>query len=173
MNSLVEIRIPDVGDFKDIPVIELLVKPGDTVEKETSLITLETDKAAMEIPSPQAGVVNKIHVKIGDKVSQGSLILTLEAEARPAEDEARAVRSVGATGATVPAESAEPVKRSVSAAPESDSAQEPEVAVTAAPSPHLFPLSRAISTRRWWCWVLVQVATRPHFVLPTWAKKWY
>ncbi len=73
MNNLVEIRIPDVGDFKDIPVIELLVKPGDTVEKETSLITLETDKATMEIPSPQAGVVKEINVKIGDKVSEGSL----------------------------------------------------------------------------------------------------
>jgi len=131
MNNLVEIRIPDVGDFKDIPVIELLVKPGDMVEKETSLITLETDKATMEIPSPQAGVVNKIHVKIGDKVSQGSLILTLEAEAPPVEDAAQATRSAGAT---VAAESAEPVKRSVSAAPESDSVQEPGGSATATSS---------------------------------------
>jgi len=78
MTQLIEIKIPDVGDFKDIPVIELLVQPGDTVDKETPLITLETDKATMEIPSPDAGVVKEIKVKIGDKVSEGSLILTLE-----------------------------------------------------------------------------------------------
>ncbi|MEP7073090.1 MAG: biotin/lipoyl-containing protein, partial [Nitrosospira sp.] len=71
MNNLTEIRIPDIGDFNDVPVIELLVKLGDTVEKETSLITLETDKATMEIPAPQAGVVKEIKVKIGDKVSEG------------------------------------------------------------------------------------------------------
>jgi dihydrolipoamide dehydrogenase len=79
MNNLLEIRIPAIGDFEDIPVIELLVKPGDTVEKETSLITLETDKATMEIPAPQAGVVKEIKVRVGDKVSEGSLILMLEA----------------------------------------------------------------------------------------------
>ncbi len=78
MAQLTEIRLPDIGDFNDVPVIELLVKPGDTVEKETSLITLETDKATMEVPSPQAGVVKDINVKIGDKISEGSLILTLE-----------------------------------------------------------------------------------------------
>ncbi|MDO8436556.1 MAG: dihydrolipoyl dehydrogenase [Nitrosomonadaceae bacterium] len=79
MTQLIEIKVPDVGDFKDIPVIELLVKPGDTVEKETSLITLETDKATVEIPAPQAGVVKEIKVKVGDKVSEGSLILLLQA----------------------------------------------------------------------------------------------
>ena len=78
MSNLLEIRVPDVGDFKDIPVIELLVKPGDTVEKETPLITLETDKATMEIPAPQAGVVKEIKVKAGDRISEGSLILILE-----------------------------------------------------------------------------------------------
>jgi len=78
MTQLIEIKIPDVGDFKDIPVIDLLVQSGDTVDKETPLITLETDKATMEIPAPAAGVVKEIKVKIGDKVSEGSLILTLE-----------------------------------------------------------------------------------------------
>jgi len=77
MTQVVEIKIPDIGDFKDVPVIELLVSPGDTVEKETSLITLETDKASMEVPSPYAGVVQEIKVKAGDKVSEGSVILTL------------------------------------------------------------------------------------------------
>jgi dihydrolipoamide dehydrogenase len=76
-----ELKIPDIGDFKDVPVIEILVKPGETVEKETPLITLETEKAAMEIPSPQAGIVKEINVKLGDKVSEGSVILMLEAAA--------------------------------------------------------------------------------------------
>src|SRR5512144_3102292 len=83
MAQLTEIKLPDIGDFKDVPSIELLVKPGDAVEKETSLLTLETDKATMEVPSPQAGVVKDIHVKIGDKISEGSLILTLETAGTP------------------------------------------------------------------------------------------
>ena len=78
MTQLIEIKVPDVGDFKDIPVIELLAKVGDTVEKEAPLITLETDKATVEIPAPQAGVVKEIQVRVGDKVSEGSLILILE-----------------------------------------------------------------------------------------------
>jgi dihydrolipoamide dehydrogenase len=78
MTQLIEIKVPDVGDFKDIPVIELLAKVGDTVEKEAPLITLETDKATVEIPAPQAGVVKETKVRVGDKVSEGSLILILE-----------------------------------------------------------------------------------------------
>jgi len=79
MSNFVEIRVPDIGDFKNIPVIEVLVKPGDSVKKEDPLITLESDKATMEVPAPQAGVVRELKIKAGDKVSQGSLILTLEA----------------------------------------------------------------------------------------------
>ena len=78
MTQLIEIKVPDVGDFKEVPVIEILVQPGDNVEKETSLITLETDKATIEIPAPQNGTVKEIKVKIGDTVSEGSIILTLE-----------------------------------------------------------------------------------------------
>ncbi|WP_374564557.1 dihydrolipoyl dehydrogenase [Nitrosomonas sp.] len=84
MAPIIEVKIPDIGDFKDVPVIEVLVSPGDAVEKETSLITLETDKASMEVPSPQAGTVQDIRVSVGDKVSEGSVILTL-AVAQPAE----------------------------------------------------------------------------------------
>src|SRR5919201_1670125 len=73
------VAVPDIGDFKDVEVIEVLVKPGDSVAKEQSLITLESDKATMEIPSPQAGVVKELKVKVGDKVSQGSPILLLQA----------------------------------------------------------------------------------------------
>ena len=76
-----EVKVPDIGDFKDVEVIEVLVKPGDSIAKEQSLITLESDKATMEIPSPGAGVVKEIRIKTGDKVSQGSPILVLEAAA--------------------------------------------------------------------------------------------
>lgn len=77
MTRMIEIKIPDIGDFKDVPIIEILVAPGDIVEKETALVTLETEKASMEIPSPQAGQINEIQVKVGDKVSEGSVLLTL------------------------------------------------------------------------------------------------
>ncbi|MGD9835330.1 MAG: dihydrolipoyl dehydrogenase [Piscinibacter sp.] len=76
---LIDIKVPDIGDFKDVAIIELLVKPGDTVKAEQSLITVESDKASMEIPSSHAGVVKELKVALGDKVSEGSLILTLEA----------------------------------------------------------------------------------------------
>src|SRR5919201_2462388 len=75
MNQVV---VPDIGDFKDVEVIEVLVKPGDEITKEQSLITLEPDKATREIPSPAEGVVKELKVKMGDKVSQGSLILVLD-----------------------------------------------------------------------------------------------
>ncbi|MDE2626021.1 MAG: dihydrolipoyllysine-residue acetyltransferase [Burkholderiales bacterium] len=79
--ALVEVKVPDIGDFAEVEVIELLVKPGDTVKAEQSLITVESDKASMEIPSSHAGVVKELKVKIGDKVAEGSLLLVLESEA--------------------------------------------------------------------------------------------
>ncbi len=81
MSNLVEVKVPDIGDFKNIPIIEILVKPGDTVQPEDPLIALESDKATMEVPSPAAGVVKELRVKVGDKVSQGTLVLMLEAAA--------------------------------------------------------------------------------------------
>jgi dihydrolipoamide dehydrogenase len=127
MAQLTEIRLPDIGDFKDVPVIELLVKPGDKVEKETSLITLETDKATMEVPSPQAGVVKEINVKIGDKISEGSLILTLEAEAPSAETET----APEAAKSTVSAEPVKPIRKPTPAVSEKEAIQEePAAAVT-------------------------------------------
>ncbi len=76
----IDIRVPDIGDFKDVAIIELLVKPGDSVKAEQSLITVESDKASMEIPSSHAGVVKELKVKLGDSVNEGTVILTLEAE---------------------------------------------------------------------------------------------
>jgi pyruvate dehydrogenase E2 component (dihydrolipoyllysine-residue acetyltransferase) len=79
MGAIKEVLVPDIGDFKDVDVIEVLVKPGDSVQPEQSLITVESDKATMEIPSPEAGKVKELRVKVGDKVSQGKPILVLEA----------------------------------------------------------------------------------------------
>jgi dihydrolipoamide dehydrogenase len=105
--SPIDVKVPDIGDFKDIPVIEIFVKPGDTVAAEDSLVTLESDKATMDVPSPTAGVVKEVHVKLGDKVSEGKLIVVLEA--------------VGA-GAAKPAAAASPPPSS-SAAPASAQAK--------------------------------------------------
>jgi dihydrolipoamide dehydrogenase len=77
--SLIEVKVPDIGDFKEVEIIELLVKPGDTIKVDQSLVTVESDKASMEIPSSQSGVVKELKVKMGDKVAEGSLLLTLEA----------------------------------------------------------------------------------------------
>lgn len=87
MLPAIEVKVPDIGDFKDLPIIDILVKPGDTVGPEDPLVSLESDKATMDVPSPVAGVVKEIAVKVGDKVSEGSLILLLEAPeaATPAE----------------------------------------------------------------------------------------
>ena len=105
MNDTVEIRVPDIGDFKAVDVIEVLVKPGDVVEKETSLITVESDKATMEIPAPAAGVVKELKLKIGDKVSEGTLILLLDAAGTAAAAPAPqpAVAPAGATISPAPA----------------------------------------------------------------------
>jgi dihydrolipoamide dehydrogenase len=115
MSNLVEVKVPDIGDFKDVPIIEVLVKPGDRVEKETSLITLESDKATMEVPSPEAGVVKDLRLKLGDKVSQGAVILTLETD--------------GAAAAAPVAKSEGPASKA-----EEPAARAPAAAVPAAPT---------------------------------------
>jgi pyruvate dehydrogenase E2 component (dihydrolipoamide acetyltransferase) len=107
----VEVRLPDIGDFKDIPVIEVLVSPGETVAAEQSLLTLESDKATMEIPSPQAGTVHAVAAKVGDKLNRGDLILTLTPEA-------------SATPAAPPAEPAAPTRPETPAAAETSAQRE-------------------------------------------------
>lgn len=112
--SQVEIKVPDIGDFKEVEVIELLVKPGDTVKAEQSLITVESDKASMEIPSSHAGVVKELKVKIGDKIAEGSLILILEADAAAAAP-APAAPAVTSAPQSVPTPAPQPA--SVTTAP--------------------------------------------------------
>jgi dihydrolipoamide dehydrogenase len=86
MSNLIEVTVPDIGDFRNIPVIEVLVKPGDAVKKEDPLISLESDKATMEVPAPASGVVKEMRIKVGDKVSKGSAILLLESGAAAANE---------------------------------------------------------------------------------------
>ncbi|EQD55684.1 Biotin/lipoyl attachment domain protein, partial [mine drainage metagenome] len=78
MPTLLEAQVPDIGNYHDVPVIELLVKPGDTVTRDQGLVTLESDKATMEVPAPAAGVVKELKVKLGDAVSEGVLIALIE-----------------------------------------------------------------------------------------------
>ncbi|WP_419684439.1 dihydrolipoyllysine-residue acetyltransferase [Burkholderia theae] len=110
MSQAIEVKVPDIGDYKDVPVIEIGVKVGDTVEPEQSLVTLESDKATMDVPSPVAGVVKEIKVKVGDSVSEGSLIILLEGGA--------AAQANGAAApAAAPAAAAAPVAAAPAAAP--------------------------------------------------------
>jgi pyruvate dehydrogenase E2 component (dihydrolipoamide acetyltransferase) len=104
MSNIVEIKVPDIGNFKDVDVIEVMVKAGDKVEKEQGLITLETDKAAMDVPSPRAGTVKTMKVKQGDKVSEGSPILTLEITeaATPSKSTSDAQNSTSLRNVSVP-----------------------------------------------------------------------
>lgn len=123
MGSLRDILVPDIGDFKNIPVIEVLVKPGDTVKAEDSLITLESDKATMEVPAPFAGVVKELKIKPGDKVSEGAAILSLEIS------EGAAAPAPAAVAAQKPASTPAPAPAPAPAA------QTPAPAVTPAPTP--------------------------------------
>lgn len=107
--AIIDIKVPDIGDFAEVGVIELLVQPGDTVAKDQSLITVESDKASMEIPSSHAGVVKELKVKIGDKIAEGGLILTLEAAGEAAAPQAAApapAAAAPAPAAAAPAASA-------------------------------------------------------------------
>ncbi|MBI1942094.1 MAG: dihydrolipoyllysine-residue acetyltransferase [Betaproteobacteria bacterium] len=108
-----DVLVPDIGDFKDVEVIEVLVRPGDRIAKEQSLITVESDKASMEIPSPEAGVVKQLKVKVGDKVSQGSPLLQLEPEA--AAEEA-AAESAAQIPREIPQEAPKPAASQAAAA---------------------------------------------------------
>src|SRR6478672_8848678 len=105
MANLVEVKVPDIGDFKDVAIIELLVKPGEVVAVDTALIMVESDKASMEIPSSHAGTVKDIRVKLGDKVSEGSVILLVEAAgaAAPVSAKAPAAAAAAAPAAAAPA----------------------------------------------------------------------
>ena len=119
--STIEVKVPDIGDFKDVPIIEVFVKPGDTVKAEDSLVTLESDKATMDVPSPAAGTVKDLRAKVGDKVSEGSVILTLDsngaaAAAAPKAASPSAPASTARSSSAAPA-AATPTQAAARAAP--------------------------------------------------------
>jgi pyruvate dehydrogenase E2 component (dihydrolipoamide acetyltransferase) len=123
MSQIIEIKVPDIGDYDAVPVIDVHVKAGDTVAAEDSLITLESDKATMDVPSPAAGVVKEVKVKVGDEIGQGALIVLLEAAAEAA---APATTSDAPAAASAPAASAAPAAEQTATAP---------AAPTSAPAP--------------------------------------
>jgi len=124
MPNMIEVTCPDIGDFKDVPVIELLVAEGDTVEKEQPLLVLESDKATMEVPAPDAGVVRNIKVKVGDRIGQGATICQLEAASTaapaPAAKAAKAAPAPQAQPAPAPAAAPAPAVPAAAAAPAGD-----------------------------------------------------
>ena len=131
MANLVEVKVPDIGDFTEIPVIEILVKPGDTVKKEDSLVALESDKATMEVPSSHAGVIKEVKVKLGDKVSMGSIVVVLE--------------ETGAASAAAPVSTAAPAQAPAPVRPAEETALKaaPALAPSPAPAPSLPSSSNA------------------------------
>jgi pyruvate dehydrogenase E2 component (dihydrolipoamide acetyltransferase) len=135
--SIVEVNVPDIGDFKEVEVIELMVKPGDRINVDQSLITVESDKASMEIPSSHAGVVSEIKVKIGDKVAEGSLLLLLEVAsdaAVPASAPAPAPAAAAVAAPAAPAAAPAPAPAAPAAAPAAALAQAAPAPATSAGS---------------------------------------
>ena len=137
MSQLIEIKVPDIGDYKDIPVIEVHIKPGDTIEKEQSLVTLESDKATMDVPSSHSGIVKEVKVKVGDSISEGSVVLLLEGSEAP-------INTVANTAANAPAptQAPAPVKASAPAPTPTPVAPTP----IAAPVPTQAPAPAPVST---------------------------
>ena len=134
--AAIEVKVPDIGDFKDVPVIEVLVKPGDAVKKDDSLITLESDKATMEVPAPSSGTVKEIRVKVGDKVSEGVAILTMEGagEAKPAASKPAPPPAPAQGGASLPTKTVTPAQAGAqSPAPAPAPAAKPVAAATPIP----------------------------------------
>ena len=115
--ATVEVKVPDIGDFAEVEIIELMVKVGDTVKAEQSLITVESDKASMEIPSSHAGVVKELKVKVGDKVKEGSLVLVLEVAGEAAAAPVAAPAAAPAAAAPAPASAPAAAPAAASAGP--------------------------------------------------------
>src|SRR3989338_5594745 len=111
--AIIDIKVPDIGDFAEVAIIEVLVKPGDTIAADQSLLTVESDKASMEIPSSHAGVVKELKVKLGDKVKQGTVVLTLEAGSAAAPvSEPKQAPATAASAPTAPEKVAAPTAAS-------------------------------------------------------------
>jgi pyruvate dehydrogenase E2 component (dihydrolipoamide acetyltransferase) len=145
MATPTEIKVPDIGGFTDVSVIDVLVKDGQTIEKETPLVTLETEKAAMDVPAPAAGKIVSVKLKSGDKVSEGSLILLLEAASGAPADKAAAAPAAAAPAAKASPAPAEPPPAATPEAPAS-SAASPATAAARGPGPAAAIDEQAFST---------------------------
>ncbi len=153
MGTLIEVKVPDIGDFKEVEVIEVLVKPGETIAKEQSLITVESDKASMEIPSSHAGTVKEMRVKLGDKVSEGVVVLDARGR-RGRRGGTRARESSGACAGTS-ASASTGRRRAAAAAPRATSSYQ----------------GRSMSNARSSSSVRDRAATRPPSAPPTSAAR--
>ena len=143
MASAIEVKVPDIGGFKDVNVIDVLVKDGQQIEKETPLVTIETEKAAMDVPAPSAGKIAQVKLKTGDKVSEGSLILLLEpaaAEAAPAKENAAAPAAAPSAAAT----SAAATSAAATSAAATSSAASSGAAPSAAPTAEAAPKKESV-----------------------------
>ena len=138
MANVIEVTVPDIGDYKNIPVIEVFVKAGDRVKAEDSLMTLESDKATMDVPSPASGVVKEIIIKPGDKVSKGTLVLTLEA----ADSAAAPAKSAPSVAAVAPPKPPTPAPAAVAPAPAPRAAPSPPIDDTQHRMAHASPSVR-------------------------------
>lgn len=152
MSQVIEVKVPDIGDYKDVPVIDILISPGDTVEHEQPLVTLESDKATIDIPSPQAGKVKELKIQSGSRVSEGSLILLLEVEEAGKQPEsqpepAKPAAAPQATQSTQATEAAsEKETKPVSASPvQATSAAPASIATTTGRPSHASPSVRQLA----------------------------
>jgi len=146
--GIVEVTVPDIGDFKEVEVIELMVKPGDQIKVDQSLITVESDKASMEIPSSHAGTVKEIKVKVGDKVAEGSLVLLVEAAGGGAGEAQAPSAPAAAAASPAAAPSAAAPAPAPAAAPVAASAAAPAAASAAAPAPSFASAHASPSVRK-------------------------
>src|SRR3954470_17250482 len=138
MAEVKDVVVPDIGDFSDVPVIEVMVSPGDTVAEEDPLVTLESDKATMDVPSPFGGVVQELKVKTGDTVSEGSPLLTLEVGSDGAAADGAGGDVEAGAGVTTPAAeagAAETVDTAIQAEEAAEAADEPTPPVREAEAP--------------------------------------
>ena len=145
MAEIKQVVVPDIGDYKDVDIIEVMVKAGDTIKAEDNLLTLETDKAAMDVPSPYGGVIKEVKVRVGDKVSQGSLILLIESSESP--DSLQKGQPVASVPPATPTPGAQTMNQPVTAKPAATSVPAPAVQPvpalgTAADKAHASPAIR-------------------------------
>ena len=140
--GVAEVRVPDIGDFKDVPIIEVMVKPGDTIKPEQPLVTLESDKASMEVPSPLGGVVSELKVRLGDRVNEGTVILTLVTDAASAAQAAASAMAPARVAATT---TAAPAPAIVAPSP---TPVEPSAADAAFDIPYAGPSVRKLARER-------------------------